>query len=89
MKVLTLDGLVIDSKETLHTLLARELGFPSWYGGNLDALFDCLTDVREVTTITLCHEDAFHDTLGPYGQRVLRVLGDAAKENPRIQVQII
>lgn len=29
--------------EVLHEL-GRALGFPAWYGGNLDALHDCLTD---------------------------------------------
>lgn len=29
--------------EALHQF-GRALGFPAWYGGNLDALHDCLTD---------------------------------------------
>jgi RNAse (barnase) inhibitor barstar len=29
--------------EVLHEF-GRGLGFPAWYGGNLDALHDCLTD---------------------------------------------
>jgi RNAse (barnase) inhibitor barstar len=29
--------------EALHEF-GRALGFPAWYGGNLDALHDCLTD---------------------------------------------
>ena len=35
-----------EAKETgaiLH-VLGRDLGFPHWYGINLDALYDCLTD---------------------------------------------
>lgn len=35
-----------DVEETgaiLH-VLGRDLGFPHWYGNNLDALYDCLTD---------------------------------------------
>lgn len=27
--------------------LGRGLGFPSWYGGNLDAAWDCLTDISD------------------------------------------
>jgi RNAse (barnase) inhibitor barstar len=27
--------------------IGRALAFPEWYGGNLDALYDCLTDLPE------------------------------------------
>lgn len=33
--------------ERLHQDLARELSFPDYYGRNLDALDDCLSDVAE------------------------------------------
>ena len=35
-----------DKKAVLRTI-ARELAFPSWFGANLDALYDCLTDLPE------------------------------------------
>ena len=41
-----LDGRTIDSRETLHQRLFELLHFPAWYGRNLDALHDCLTDLR-------------------------------------------
>ena len=28
----------------IHEILKRDLDFPDYYGGNLDALWDCLTD---------------------------------------------
>lgn len=28
----------------IHKILRRDLEFPDYYGGNLDALWDCLTD---------------------------------------------
>ncbi|GAB2881760.1 barstar family protein [Uliginosibacterium flavum] len=31
--------------DSLHRILARGLHFPDWYGGNWDALADCLTDM--------------------------------------------
>lgn len=46
-----LDGRSIDSAARLHDALASELGFPSWYGANLDALADCLRDVRTDTVL--------------------------------------
>lgn len=29
----------------IHEALMRDLDFPDYYGGNLDALWDCLTDI--------------------------------------------
>ena len=37
--------------EDLHRALAEGLHFPAWYGGNLDALHDCLTDLNEPTEL--------------------------------------
>lgn len=31
-------------KDQALAQLGKDLGFPIWYGGNFDALFDCLTD---------------------------------------------
>ena len=33
------------SEKQMHDMLARELGFPGYYGRNLDALNDCLSDI--------------------------------------------
>ena len=85
MKTVTLDGAVLSSKEALHQTLAQALAFPDWYGGNLDALFDCLTDLSEEISITLLNWDG----LGTYGQRVKKVLLAAARENERITLQFV
>jgi len=34
-------------KESLLRSLGRAFGFPEWYGANLDALYDCLTDLPD------------------------------------------
>jgi len=34
-----------EGKEAILRKLARELAFPSWFGGNWDALEDCLADL--------------------------------------------
>lgn len=38
-----LDGYLI--KERGHDYLAEELNLPDYYGKNLDALYDCLTEI--------------------------------------------
>jgi RNAse (barnase) inhibitor barstar len=53
-----------DDLSTILATLGRELGFPDWYGANLDALNDCLTDFswREAPgyMIIVAGADALH-----------------------------
>lgn len=37
----------VTSREELHVLLARELGFPGYYGKNWDAFWDCIRDPEQ------------------------------------------
>jgi ribonuclease inhibitor len=46
-RVFYIDLAGISTKEEFHKLLAEELPFPDYYGGNLDALYDVLTDDGE------------------------------------------
>ncbi|MDO9454741.1 MAG: barstar family protein [Nocardioides sp.] len=45
------DGALVESVPELHGALAAALGFPDWYGRNLDALADCLRDVPADTVL--------------------------------------
>lgn len=77
-----LDGRKMDTRQDAHRLLKEKLGLPSYYGGNLDALHDCLTDMGEETRVTLTYRQAMLNALGAYGQSLLAVFRDAAAENP-------
>ncbi len=41
------DGATVGTAPELHDALATALGFPAWYGRNLDALHDCLSDLPD------------------------------------------
>jgi ribonuclease inhibitor len=43
-KELQVDLAGIESQEQLHAGLAHWLAFPSWYGKNCDAFWDCIND---------------------------------------------
>ena len=45
--MIILDGKRMGDREALHAELKEKLGLPSYYGGNLDALNDCLGERRE------------------------------------------
>ena len=64
MKQAILDGRLIRTRSQVHTTLAQQLELPAWYGGNLDALHDCLTAAREETTLVLAHPELLEQNLG-------------------------
>jgi len=82
MREITIDCAAISGMTQLQEVLARELSFPEWYGGNLDALYDCLTAIAEETHLCLRHFDA----LGRYQQALRWVFQDAQEANPRLHI---
>lgn len=70
-----------DAKQ-LHRELARFLDFPDWYGQNLDALFDCLTELSSPTQVYLSSWD--HNNAWAAGFE--SVLTDAQESCPDLAV---
>ena len=66
----------------MHHRFAAALEFPDYYGHNLDALFDCLTDIRRPTTIRL----AGFSRLGDWKQGFINVFEDCSLENPHVEI---
>ncbi len=87
MAEIVLDGLEIESLEAVHDRFAQALGLPAWYGRNLDALFDCLTDLGEPATVRLLRREALEERLGRRGRALVRLLRRAAEENPRVTLR--
>ena len=58
-------------------LPAQTLEFPSWYGRNLDALYDLLTERTGPVRLLVRHREALLDGLGEYGGALCRTLEDA------------
>ena len=52
-----LDCKEICSRAGMHAALAEKLGFPAWYGGNLDALRDMLTSLSRPCKLLLLNYD--------------------------------
>lgn len=86
MKHCILDGEAIGTREQLHTVLQQELGLPEWYGRNLDALYDSLTDSHERISIEMRNPEALVAHLGRYAKALEQVIRDAAEENAQIEV---
>ncbi|MDE6890775.1 MAG: barstar family protein [Lachnospiraceae bacterium] len=86
MRICILDGNKMTNRELLHNALAGSLSFPNWYGRNLDALYDCLTDFHEEAEIRILHEASLKENLGNYALLLLKVLQEAARANPLIRL---
>lgn len=80
----TLDCAGIRSKEDLHRIFAQSLGFPDWYGNNLDALHDCLTSLSG--TVRLENWEEAEASLGKYGQAARRAIVAAGMENTNLDI---
>lgn len=89
MKYMMIDGAVLQSKEHLHEIFAWELSLPEWYGGNLDALHDCLTDIAQDTVISIVNLHQIQDELASYCWRLVQVLHQSAKENSHLHINVL
>ncbi len=88
MRTVTLDCAAIETTAGLHLQLAELLDLPEYYGSNLDALSDCLGDVRQDICLVLANAGALEEALGDYARRFVRVLEQAAGENPHFCFKI-
>ena len=75
-----IDCAVIATRQEFHRIMAQTLGFPEWYGNNLDALYDCLGDIREKTHLVLKN---WEHTL-PFSNGFRLVLDEAENNNPHL-----
>ena len=82
-----LDGGRMTDRETLWDYLKQMLPVHDYFGRNLDALYDELTEYRKPLTIKLVGREQLENHLGRYGEMLIDTLLDAAKENGYLDVQ--
>lgn len=75
-----------DYKELIHNYIAQKMDFPDYYGKNLDALYDCLTDIDIPTAVgfflPVPEDDDLSIDFMMYLDRVKKVFLDAERDNP-------
>ena len=88
MRKITLDIEKMRSLPMLHKYLHTALALPEYYGANLDALYDCLTEMSEPTELVVPKKVADEAYLGWYCQQFLQMLEDAAAANEALQITL-
>ena len=68
-------------KNEIHNYLKKKMKFPDYYGGNLDALYDCLTDISTDTAV-----DIRYDEENDMQRAVLEVFSDAVATNTHLAI---
>lgn len=88
MNTVTINCASIKNAEQFHEALARGLDFPEWYGHNLDALYDCLTDIDEETELILNNWHDLEYALKDYSGKALYVFHQACLENDCLKITL-
>lgn len=75
-------------KLALHNYLMQILHLPDYYGKNLDALYDCLTEISEPLIIAVPAAATGSGYLQGYGVQLAATLLDAASDNENLKIVI-
>lgn len=72
MRKIFLDGALLCDREKAHEYLQMVLELPEYYGKNLDALYDCLTEMEDLEIQIKIPEETT-----PYFERIIKVFKGA------------
>ena len=86
MRHYTLNLSDISDRDALHARLSGALMLPDYYGRNLDALKDCLTDIQTDFEIVINGYDIMHKAMEMYAEAFRNVLYEISKENKHIKI---
>ena len=86
MEGYTIDVRGIRTRAQLHAKIASVLPLPDYYGNNLDALFDVMTEWSDERYIIFLVNDEVEEALGKYYAALRAMCGAACRENPDLTI---
>jgi ribonuclease inhibitor len=87
--IVQLLGTEMTTREALHVHLQERLGFPDYYGQNLDALWDCLrAEIAVPLTIQWLDFTSSQRALGDYADKTLATFQEAQQELPGLIIEV-
>lgn len=78
----------IGSRESMASYMKEALQLPEYFGGNLDALCDLLSEVSEETVFEIEDSELARMPEDGYAAKTLKVLARACDENPHIHLYL-
>ncbi|NMI02390.1 barnase inhibitor [Paenibacillus sp. SZ31] len=89
MNIVILDGEDFASSAELHHQLKEKLALPDFYGGNLDALWDCLTGTIELPLeLKWTNYRISEERLGNEADRVRDLMLEVQAEQSEFQLTV-
>lgn len=85
--IIRIDGSHHKTKQDLHESFLIQGDFPTYYGKNLDALYDCLTQSKEEILICFLNETELLEKDPAYMEPFIQTLMDAQTMNRNIKLQ--
>lgn len=86
MAIYRIDIRDVRTREELHQKIAESLPLPDYYGRNLDALFDVLTESSEDRVIEFITDFPVEEALGRYYIALRAMCGAAQSGNPSLRI---
>lgn len=83
-----LKGSAMKDRAAVHDHLQKQLNLPEYYGRNLDALYDLLTERGEPTELVILEWSEMEMNLGGYAAALMDTLYDAARENLQLKIHV-
>ena len=87
MHIFLLDGKDMKTREQAYRVIEKTLEFPDWFGHNLDALADSLSEMDPDVAIVFVNTQTLSDNLGGYAEKLLSCFRDVSEEFDMIFIE--
>ena len=88
MNIYLLDGKDMTNRDKAYRIIEQSMHFPEWFGHNLDALADCLSELPgDKTAIVFVNTDVLRENLGQYAEKMLKCFRQLADECQYIWIE--
>ena len=88
MTIVLLDGEKIKSKDDVHKAFAQKLSFPEYYGNNLDALHDVLTETDFELGIIVVNTTKLSNNLEKWLRKLITMFEETERESKKVHLSI-